>query len=492
MGSPSAYVQDPGTDVDNSLDGNYLRYRGLSGSALTITTDASLTSPNGFRAPINAVEIVATNVGPGDADENGVVDINDYNLIRGNLETSVAFYTNGDVDGNGYVDLNDFALWRDVAPLSALVAAGLAVPEPSTAVLAGAFLFGFLGRGRRRHRSANGSPVATVTTTVPVKNTPMNKYLPCLVALLGVCCSASLSRAAATMTFGATAPTPGTYDQYTLLDDAVIPGGTTPGGGTYNSQAFSDNNGPPGQIFTTPASASASLPAFQLNTIWLKGAEASSGNLGGFTTSTTWSVRISEVNGTVLTPLKTINGIASAAGITGGEWYTWTFTGGELQNLQANKQYAFDLYSTQGWLGFDADTSDSYAGGTAFNSGNGGSRNFNGLTTGTLDNHGYDRTFLVGLSPSLLIGPGDVDGDGDTDLADYAIIKSNFFLATGATRSQGDLTGDGKVLLDDFAIWKNNASGSLVAQVSVPEPGSLALLAAAGAMGCLRRRRQNG
>jgi hypothetical protein len=486
LASPSAYVQDPGVDVNNSVDGNYLRFRGLSGASLTITSDTTLTSPNGFRAPINAVEIVSTIVGPGDADENGVVDVNDYTMIRSNLETSVAFYTNGDVDGSGFVDLNDFALWRDAAPLSALIAAGLAVPEPSTAALFAAAVVGLLGRRRSGRRQCSAS--ALVISKAPFKReSGMKIMLPCVLAVLGLCLAASPSHATVTMTIGATPPTPGTHDQYTLLDDATIPGGTTPGGGTYNSQAFSDNNGPPGQIFTTPASSSPSLPAYKLNTIWLKGAEASAGNFGGFSDTTTWSIRISEVNGVLLTPVKTVTGIASAAGITGGEWFTWTFSAGDLQTLQANKQYAFDLFSTQGWLGFDANTQDTYVGGTAFNSGGGGSRNFNGLTTGNLANHGYDRTFLVGLSPSVLLGPGDVDGDGDTDLVDYGIIKTNFFLATGATRTQGDLTGDGRVLLDDFAVWKNNAAGSLVAQVTVPEPSSLALLAAAGALGCLRR-----
>jgi hypothetical protein len=433
--------------------------------------------------------------GPGDATGNGVVDVNDYNLINANFEKTVAMFTNGDLDGNSFVDLNDFARWRDVAPLSALIAAGIAVPEPSTAVLFTVVCFGLMSR--RRHglsqgRQANQESSVVISESPIKRESRMKVALPSLLAVIGLCLAASTSQATVTMTIGATAPTPGTYDQYTLLDDAAIPGGTTPGGGTFNSQAFSDNNGPPGQIFTTPASSSPSLPAYRLNTIWLKGAEASGGNFGNFTTSTTWGIRISEVNGAVLTPVKTITGIASATGITGGDWMTWTFTAGDLQTLQANKQYAFDLYSSEGWLGFDADTTDSYAGGTAFNSGGGGARNFNGVTTGNLANHVYDRTFLVGLSPSLLIGPGDVDGDGDTDLADYGIIKTNFFLATGATRGQGDLTGDGKVLLDDFAIWKNNAAGSLVAQISVPEPTGIVLMAAAGVLGCLRRTRRHG
>jgi hypothetical protein len=58
MAMPSAFVEDPGTDPDLTLDGNYLRFSGLTGSSFTLTTDTTLTTPNGFRAPINAVHIV--------------------------------------------------------------------------------------------------------------------------------------------------------------------------------------------------------------------------------------------------------------------------------------------------------------------------------------------------------------------------------------------------------------------------------------------------
>ncbi|RMF83152.1 MAG: right-handed parallel beta-helix repeat-containing protein, partial [Planctomycetota bacterium] len=47
--------------------------------------------------------------------------------------------------------------------------------------------------------------------------------------------------------------------------------------------------------------------------------------------------------------------------------------------------------------------------------------------------------------------PGDVDGDGDVDLTDLAILLANFD-ATGATREMGDLDGDGVVNLTDLAI----------------------------------------
>jgi hypothetical protein len=59
LAMPTGYVEDPGNDVNNSADGNYLRFRNLKGASLTITSNTTLTTPNGFRAPINAIQIVA-------------------------------------------------------------------------------------------------------------------------------------------------------------------------------------------------------------------------------------------------------------------------------------------------------------------------------------------------------------------------------------------------------------------------------------------------
>ncbi len=55
----TSFVEDPGTDLDNSQDGSYLRFTGLSGNWFTLKTDTTLTTPNGTRAPVNALEIVA-------------------------------------------------------------------------------------------------------------------------------------------------------------------------------------------------------------------------------------------------------------------------------------------------------------------------------------------------------------------------------------------------------------------------------------------------
>lgn len=204
----------------------------------------------------------------------------------------------------------------------------------------------------------------------------------------------SVAQAAVVMTAGTTAPVVGANDQASLNDLAVVPGGA------FNSQAFSDNAGPPGQSFTTGGAAGYQLTAFSF-----KGAEASGGNFGGFDGSTTWGIRISSVSGTTLTPVATVTGIATASGtIAGNEWFTWTFSGADLVTLSGSTTYAFEAFSSSGWLGFDAsDTTTAYAGGAAFNNG-GDARNF---TSTLLQDRGYDRTFVANLTvvpePSALV-----------------------------------------------------------------------------------------
>jgi len=48
--------------------------------------------------------------------------------------------------------------------------------------------------------------------------------------------------------------------------------------------------------------------------------------------------------------------------------------------------------------------------------------------------------------------PGDVNGDGKTNTADFNILATNFATGSGKTRAQGDLSGDGFVNTADFNI----------------------------------------
>ncbi|MFW6154854.1 MAG: hypothetical protein ACOC95_06515 [Planctomycetota bacterium] len=81
------------------------------------------------------------------------------------------------------------------------------------------------------------------------------------------------------------------------------------------------------------------------------------------------------------------------------------------------------------------------------------------------------RTMIEGLEPEQWYGDGifddvtwtpldtgpalqaDFDGDGDVDLDDFVILKTNF--GVGTTHAEGDADGDGDVDLDDFVILKN-------------------------------------
>jgi hypothetical protein len=226
-------------------------------------------------------------------------------------------------------------------------------------------------------------------------------------AILLASLGASSANAAVIMTASTTQPTLDAYDQFQLLDSAVIPapGNTTPGGGAYNSQAYSDNAGPPGQTFTTEGSVSTALPLYSLQAFSFKGASTGGPNVGGIGAAT-WSIRISSVSGTTLTPVRTYTGITTPAGtINGNEWFTWTFSGSDIVNLLPTSLYAFEVYSSTGYLGFDAEQGDgNYLLGTAFNSA-GPIRSFADTTLGNLANHGYDRTFIANLDPAAVPEP---------------------------------------------------------------------------------------
>lgn len=213
-----------------------------------------------------------------------------------------------------------------------------------------------------------------------------------LSALIAVAAPMS-AHAAVTMSFNAAAPATGPADQFNFLDDATVPGGSAPGGGTYNSQNYSDNAGPPGQTFRTPTGAA----SYTLSSISVK--SVGDGGGGVFDAGQTWGLRVSSVSGTTLTPVNVVTGIPTPVGTGTGDvgWLTLALSGGDAVSLNPNADYAFELYSSTGWFGIDATQSDAaYANGTAFNSGS-GNRNFTDATLGNLANHGYDRTFHVAL-----------------------------------------------------------------------------------------------
>lgn len=90
--------------------------------------------------------------------------------------------------------------------------------------------------------------------------------------------------------------------------------------------------------------------------------------------------------------------------------------------------------------------------------------------------------------------PGDLNGDGAVNSADYALVRDNQQNAR-LYEAQGEITGDGFVDLQDFRAFKtlfaSSGSGSLTGEVGVPEPGTLVLLSLAGlVVGASRCRRR--
>jgi hypothetical protein len=91
----------------------------------------------------------------GDANGNGTVGPEDFALISDNLfNVNGVPGLNGDVTFDGNVGYDDFRLWKNVAPLSALIAVGLhpSVPEPTALSLAALALIGAALKGRRNRR----------------------------------------------------------------------------------------------------------------------------------------------------------------------------------------------------------------------------------------------------------------------------------------------------------------------------------------------------
>lgn len=109
--------------------GDWILFRGVTGSSFTVTSAAS---PAGFRAPINGIEVISSlPTLAGDANNDDVVNIADFDLIRNNFLERVPAGSDGDLDLSTIVDLADFRAWK-----TAFGGGGPSnVPEPSTVTL---------------------------------------------------------------------------------------------------------------------------------------------------------------------------------------------------------------------------------------------------------------------------------------------------------------------------------------------------------------------
>ncbi len=96
------------------------------------------------------------------------------------------------------------------------------------------------------------------------------------------------------------------------------------------------------------------------------------------------------------------------------------------------------------------------------------------------------------------VAPGDLDGDGAVDAADWRAFRNAYRSDLGAfnqveAHAHGDMNGDGKTDARDFVLFKGSyeaehGAGSLAALTSVPEPSTLGVAACAALALVFRRR----
>lgn len=100
------------------------------------------------------------------------------------------------------------------------------------------------------------------------------------------------------------------------------------------------------------------------------------------------------------------------------------------------------------------------------------------------------QTFPVSFEVLAPFLAADFDEDGFVDDDDLTTWKTNFGLASGATKTTGDANLDGIVDGSDFLLWQRqfNAASNLLASSSVPEPAAATMLVVGFALLFQRRR----
>ncbi len=106
----------------------------------------------------------------------------------------------------------------------------------------------------------------------------------------------------------------------------------------------------------------------------------------------------------------------------------------------------------------------------------------------------YIGEFLEDMPLKKLHGPGDFNGDGTVNAADYVLYRNSVGSTTNLV-ANGDNTGASLYKIDaaDLAVWKKNfgavAGSGAAAFTAVPEPGAWLLGGVVGLAACLSRWR---
>jgi hypothetical protein len=156
-------------------------------------------------------------------------------------------------------------------------------------------------------------------------------------------------------------------------------------------------------------------------------------------------------------------------------------TNGTVDNVLNIVYTSMDKATTYTLVSYDSISSNQLKFGTIEVNGNPIAGDGTALKAINGDHHlVYGATSLT-LQMELI--PGDINGDGLVDVADYNIWAANVG-RTGATWSQGDLNGDGLVDVADYNIWAANVGKT----AATPEPISMIIIAIGGGLVALKRR----
>jgi hypothetical protein len=114
---------------------------------LTVGVFSASTNATVFTVDVDSVSVVVPV--PGDANNDGLVNMQDFTDISNHLFSAVPSGTLGDANLDGVVNYADFRVWKNNFAPGAGASAPGSVPEPSTLVMGAiAILLGMIGRRR--------------------------------------------------------------------------------------------------------------------------------------------------------------------------------------------------------------------------------------------------------------------------------------------------------------------------------------------------------
>jgi hypothetical protein len=161
------------------------------------------------------------------------------------------------------------------------------------------------------------------------------------------------------------------------------------------------------------------------------------------------------------------------------------FSGADQVQLEAGHVYSFEIWGNSLSGAFNPQRlaagatvngmgPNPYAGGDGYQAAD------SALSTDRSQPQSASRDMMIAIYEAIAPQgqPGDFDGDGDVDGADFVAWQTHYPLQSGATLATGDADNDQDVDGADFAIWQANFPLAPASEVAaVPEPSAILLAA---------------